>query len=237
MNMRLRPSCPPALLLALCLLAALPARAVLPAQTVADALALAREAALALAPPGARIEVLPGALDPRLRLAPCQRVQAFLPANAQFWGAGRVGLRCQEGPVAWQVQLPVTVHIWAPAVVAAAPLPAGTRIEASQLQLAETDWASSAARPHTRIDQLADRVLARALNAGQAIRQADLKPLQLFAQGDTVQIQALGRGFAIAAEGQALGPGLEGQPVRVRTESGRVVVAVPVAPRRVEMTL
>jgi flagella basal body P-ring formation protein FlgA len=52
-----------------------------------------------------------------------------------------------------------------------------------------------------------------------------------------VQIVALGRGFAISAEGQALAPGLEGQPVRIRTESGRVVVAVPVAQRRVELTL
>ena len=41
-----------------------------------------------------RVEVTLGQLDPRLKLAPCDKVKAYLPENAQLWGKTRVGLRC-----------------------------------------------------------------------------------------------------------------------------------------------
>lgn len=209
----------------------------LPTDTVAQALNLARDGARHLAPTGARIEAEAGALDSRLRLAPCARIQAFLPAGSSPWGKSRVGLRCLEGAVAWQVNLPVTVRVWAPAVVPAAPLPLGARLEGAELQVIETDWAAAPGKPFAAVDELSGRVLVRPLAAGQAVRPADLRLRQWFAQGDTVQILAMGRGFAIRAEGQALAPGLEGQPVAVRTEAGRVVKAIPVAQGRVELPL
>ena len=221
--------------LTLALSAALPARAKLPPEAFADAAALASQAAQALAPRGARILVVAGALDPRLQLAPCARVQAFLPAGVSPWGRSRVGLRCVQGAVAWQVYLPVTVQVLAPAVVAAAALPAGARLDASQLQVAEIDWAAATGAPMTAPTDLNDRVLARALLAGQAVRASDLRPRQWFASGETVQLVALGKGFAVTAEGQAMSAGLEGQLVRVRTESGRLVVGVAVGARRVEL--
>ena len=73
--------------------------------------------------------------------------------------------------------------------------------------------------------------------AGQALRQADLKLRQWFAAGDPVRIVAVGPGFSVSGEGVALNPGLEGQAVRVRTESGRLVIGMPRADRRVEVTL
>jgi flagella basal body P-ring formation protein FlgA len=209
----------------------------LPPETVAQALALARSGAQTLAPAGARIEAVAGPLDSRLRLAPCARIQPYLPAGASPWGKTRVALRCLEGAVAWQVQLPVTVHVWAPAAVPAAPLPAGARLEGTELQVLESDWAAAPGKPFASVDELIGRVLVRPLAAGSPLRATDLRPRQWFAQGDTVQILARGRGFAISAEGQALAPGLEGHPVRVRTEAGRVVTALPVARGRVELSL
>ena len=58
---------------------------------------------------------------------------------------------------------------------------------------------------------------------------------QWFAAGDTVRIVAAGAGFALSAEGEALTHGIEGQPARVRTESGRVVTGLPAGERRVEV--
>jgi flagella basal body P-ring formation protein FlgA len=78
-------------------------------------------------------------------------------------------------------------------------------------------------------------VLAPA-GAGQALRP-DLLARKWFASGETVQIVARGAGFSISAEGQALSHGLEGQPARVRTEGGRVLVGRPVAERRMEVQL
>ncbi|HRI19241.1 MAG TPA: flagella basal body P-ring formation protein FlgA, partial [Burkholderiaceae bacterium] len=72
---------------------------------------------------------------------------------------------------------------------------------------------------------------------GQPLRQADLRARQWFAGGDTVQIVAVGNGFRISSEGQALGPGLEGQPARVRMEGGRIVTGLPAGERIVELRL
>jgi flagella basal body P-ring formation protein FlgA len=47
----------------------------------------------------------------------------------------------------------------------------------------------------------------------------------------------VGSGYQVSGEGQALTPGLEGQTVRVRTDSGRVVTGQAVADHRVEIPL
>jgi flagella basal body P-ring formation protein FlgA len=80
-------------------------------------------------------------------------------------------------------------------------------------------------------------MLARPLAAGDTLREQDLRARQWFAAGDTVRIVAGGTGWRIDSEGQALGPGIEGQSVRVRTESGRIVSGIAVADRRVEVAL
>ena len=50
-------------------------------------------------------------------------------------------------------------------------------------------------------------------------------------------VSARGNGFSVASAGQALNHGMEGQPVRVKVESGRVVVGMPVGDRLVELPL
>jgi flagella basal body P-ring formation protein FlgA len=209
----------------------------LPPRTVAAALALATEAAQALAPPHARVLASAGALDPRLKLARCESVQPYLAAGSPPWGRTRVGLRCTRGSTRWNVFLPVTVQVLAPALVSSANLPAGSRLDASQLVLAEVDWAAAAAPPFTAAQALSGRVLARPVATGATLRSSDLQPRVWFAPGDTVHISARGRGFTISAEGRALTSGREGHPARVRTESGRVVVGRPVGERRVELKL
>jgi flagella basal body P-ring formation protein FlgA len=222
-------------LLAALLACAAPAAAQLSPPVVAQALALATDAAAALAPADARVLASAGALDPRLRLAPCEQVTPYLPAGSPPWGRTRIGLRCTRGPTPWHVQLPVTVQVLAPALVVASSLPAGARIEPTQLSRAEVDWADAATPPFTSEESLDGRVLARPVAAGQALRAADLQPRLWFALGDAVRISARGNGFAITAEGQALSPGREGQPVRVRTESGRIVVGRAVGENLVEI--
>ncbi len=216
----------------------------LPAETLNAALTLVRSAAAAQAPAEARIEVQPGTLDSRLQLAPCPRIQPYLPhlpAGARPWGRTRVGLRCLQGSTLWNVSLPVTVKVLAPALVSTAPLAAGSVIEAAHLQLAEVDWAADAspvlAQALAQAGLLSGRVLAHSVAAGQALRVADLRPRQWFSAGDTVRIVASGEGFSVSGEGQALSNGIEGQTARVRTDSGRLVSGQPTAERRVEVAL
>lgn len=183
-------------------------------------------------PPGARTVVELGRLDARLRLAPCERIEPQWPASA--WGAVRVGLRCTAGPTRWHVHLPATVQVLAPGWVAAADLAAGTELAPAHLRRAEVDLAAGGV-----VEQplLLGRTLARPLAAGAPVRTTDLRARQWFAAGDVVQVVAVGRGYRVSGQGQAMAPGIEGQRVRVRTDSGRIVTGVPVAPSRVEVTL
>lgn len=232
-----------ATLLLVCLSAAFAAQAqIAPASPLDAALVervrvLAETAARAGAPANARVSVEIGQLDARLRLAPCQQVQPYLPPGMSMWGKTRVGLRCTDGLARWNVTLPVRVAVFGRAVVATGPLPAGVNLSQDQLALADIDIAAEPGAVYTDPAQLVGRVLARPLAASDAIRAPALKSRQWFAAGETVQVQAVGEGFAVASEAQALNAGLEGQEVRVRFESGRVASGRAVGERRVELLL
>lgn len=198
---------------------------------------LAETAARATAPPGTRVAVEIGQLDARLRLAPCQQVQPYLPPGLSVWGRSRIGLRCTDGVARWNVTLPVRVAVYGRAVVAIAPLPAGASLAQEHLALADIDIAAEPGAVFTDPALLVGRTLARPLGAAEAIRAPGLKSRQWFAAGDTVQVRAVGPGFAAAAEGQALSAGIEGQEVRVRFESGRIASGRAVGERRVELPL
>jgi flagella basal body P-ring formation protein FlgA len=183
-----------------------------------------------------QIEVELGELDPRLKLAPCQRIRAYLPTGANLWGRSRVGLRCEEG-ARWNIFWPVTVKVWAPAVVVSRSLPAGTVLEAGDLILARVDLAAGGSQAVLRPEEALGRTLARTLTQGAELRQADLKVRRWFQSGDPVKLVVRGAGFQAAATGTALAHGDEGRCARVRMESGRILCAQPVGERLAELTL
>ncbi len=185
----------------------------------------------------AKIEAQAGTIDSRLKLAPCTRVQPYLPAGQRAWGATRIGLRCVDGRAAWNISLPVTVKIFAPTLVATGALPAGTLLDQNHLRIDTVDQAGAASPALAALPMAIGRTLQRTLAAGQALHEADLKKRHWFAVGDAVRVLAIGPGFSVSGEGVALSPGLEGQAVRVRTENGRTVHGVAVGDRRVEVLL
>lgn len=204
------------------------------AQQVRDLALSGTKAGNAAAP---RVDVSVGQLDPRLRLAPCQRVEPYVPDGMRLWGKSRIGLRCVQGPSKWNVYLPITVRVFGNALVATGGLPAGSVLTAADLTPAEVDLAEDSSAPLADADLAVGRTLSRPLQAGQSLRQSHLKVRQWFAAGDTVTVLAQGNGFSVAGEAQALNPGIEGQPVRVRTENGQVLIGLPVGARRVALNL
>jgi flagella basal body P-ring formation protein FlgA len=186
---------------------------------------------------GPRLEVVIGQLDPRLHLAPCQRIEPYLPAGVRLWGKARVGLRCTAGPTPWNVYLPVTVKAWGRALVVPAGAAAGTVLASTDLAEAEVDLAEDFTPAVVDSRQAVGRILAQNLKPGQPLRQGHLKTRQWFTAGETVRVVAAGEGFALESEAQALSNGIEGQPARVRTESGRVLTGVATGERRVEVAL
>lgn len=187
-------------------------------------------------PAGTRVEVDVGSIDPRLQLAPCARITPYLPAGTRLWGRAQVGLRCVDG-ARWNVYLPVTVKVYAKGWTLNQSLALGTVLTVEHLRLDEIDLAAGSSPVIEQPQAAIGRPLARALKAGHALREADLKPRQWFAAGDTVRIVSVGSGFSISAEGQALGPGVDGQNTKVRTEGGRVVTGRAVATRQIEVRL
>jgi flagella basal body P-ring formation protein FlgA len=155
----------------------------------------------------------------------------------RMWGKSRIGLRCTQGVAKWNVYLPITVRVFGTALIATSGVSAGSVLTAADLAQAEIDLAEDNSPPLANPELAVGRTLARALKPGQSLRQSHLKVRQWFAAGDTVTVLAQGEGFAVSGEAQALNPGIEGQPVRLRTESGRVLTGLPVGERRVELPL
>jgi len=170
-----------------------------------------------------RMEVEVGALDARLRLAPCEQVEPYLPAGARLWGRTRLGLRCVQGPTRWNVFLPITVKAYGPAWVLAGNVAAGAALTEADAVEAEVDWAAEPAAVIANRDAWVGQTAARALAAGQALRQSMVRPPELFKAGAPVRVVVQGPGYAVTSSGQAMSAGAAGQNVRIRMTNGRVV--------------
>lgn len=184
-----------------------------------------------------RMEVSIGALDTRLRLAPCARVEPYLPAGSRLWGRTRLGLRCVEGQTAWNVFLPVTVKAWGPAWVLTGNVASGAVLTANDAAEAEVDWAADAAPIVANPDQWVGQIASRPLVAGQALRQPMVRAPSIFKAGAQVRVVAQGPGFAVTSAGQALTAGAAGQTVRVRMDNGRTVSGIVGENGTVDVTL
>ena len=130
-----------------------------------------------------RAEVVMGSLDARLKLAPCNQVEAHLPKGTRLWGRSRIGLRCVDGPTRWNVFVPVTVKAWGPAWVLKRAVSAGDTLTQEDAEIAEIDWAeqrsSVLAVPERWVGQLA----AFPLTPGLALRENMVRAPQAFAPG------------------------------------------------------
>ncbi len=175
---------------------------------------------------GLRLQVQVGQLDSRLRLAACARVEPYLPAGTRLWGRSRIGLRCLQGRVAWNVFLPVTVKALGPAWVLQNSVSAGQVLQAEDAIEAEVDWAEEASPIQANARAWIGQVATRPLAAGQALRQNMLRPAPLFAAGTQVKVMLGGGGFLVTSSGKAMAAAGQGQTVRVRLDNGRMLSGV-----------
>lgn len=184
-----------------------------------------------------RMEVVVGALDARLKLAPCGNMETYLPAGSRLWGKTRVAVRCVDGLSRWNVSLPVTISAWGKAWVVRGQLPVGAVVTHNDVVEADVNWAEESSPvlsdPATWLGFMA----TRSLTTGQTLRADMLRPAQVFQAGSQVKVVAQGPGFQIATDGQALTPGVVGQVARVRMDSGRVASGVVLDVKTVKIEL
>lgn len=170
-----------------------------------------------------RPEIVFGQLDSRLQLAPCGRVEPYLPDGAKLWGRSRIGLRCVEGPSLWNVFIPVTVKVWGPAWLVTRTLAPGEVMGPGDAQLGEADWAENPAPVLVQQGDWLGVATSRSLAPGQPLRHNMVRPVRVFDSGTEVKVVVTQARFHLASSGRAMSHGFVGQPVRVKLGSGKVV--------------
>lgn len=184
-----------------------------------------------------RMEVSVGALDSRLRLASCSRVEPYIPVGTRLWGKTRLGLRCVEGVGKWNVFLPVTIKAIGRAWVMRRDVAPGAVLGEEDVMEAEADWAEQSSPIIADPAQWVGQVAVRNLTTGQALRQNMVRPAQVFQAGTQVRIVAQGTGFQITSDGQALSPGVVGQLAKVRMDNGRIMSGTVLDARTVKLEM
>ncbi|MBD3895196.1 flagellar basal body P-ring formation protein FlgA [Halomonas sp. ML-15] len=158
------------------------------------------------------IEVHP----PSAHLPACESPEPFMPnERAPSQGRVSVGVRC--GEQGQQVRyMQASVAVIGDYVVLREDIPAGTLIKPEMLELSEAELGRLPRGTLTDLDEVIGQESARALRAGNAITSQQLREVTLVERGATVRIEAVGDGFAVSREGQALDSGGMGREIRVR---------------------
>jgi flagella basal body P-ring formation protein FlgA len=216
---------------AVCLSTLVPARAQVPS----DAVRRFVQNELGQIDGASRIDISVGAPDARLQLAPCERAEPFLRSATRLWGRTFVGLRCAAG-AQWTISVPVQVRVYGPALVATRPLPSGQPISEADLRTEEVEWTREPQGVVRELSQLQRRVPSRPIEAGQPIGLKQLSDMVAIGQGDPIKLVGRGPGFSITTDAIALASAAEGQPVRVRLESGKILTGTARDGRIVEVS-
>jgi flagella basal body P-ring formation protein FlgA len=171
------------------------------------------------------IEVSVGEPDPRLKLAPCARMEPFVPAGARLLGRTSLGVRCTEG-ANWVVYVPVQIKLYVDAWVAARPIPRGLAIGAEDVRLDRVDIAPLNGNAVLPDVPLIGRTALRPVAPGEPLRRDALRAPTVVHPGDAVQVVALGTGFAAQSPGKALTAAADGQTAQVALPGGKVLSGV-----------
>jgi flagella basal body P-ring formation protein FlgA len=190
---------------------------------------------LARSQPQLRADITVGELDARLHLAPCADTEVYLRPGTRLWGRSFVGYRCLQRP-GWTVSIPVTVRLYGPALVATQALAALQPIAAGAVQPGEADVTREPNGVARDMEDIADRVLTRAIEPGQPIPLNALRILPAVNQGEPVKLVGTGNGFSIVTDGTAMSTAAPGELVRVRMESGRTIAGTARRGRVVEVS-
>ncbi len=169
-------------------------------------------------PGSASVKINP--IDRRLKLQPCEQLEAFLPNGAQLVGRVSVGVRCIKG-ANWQIYVPSMVILKQQIVISARPLTRNQQLTENDiaLQTMELTRASGFTDP----DQVIGMVARYNITQGQLIRKDMLRAPYAVEQGQKVPIIIQGSGFSIRSEGVALKNASVGQSVRARVQKSKVI--------------
>jgi flagella basal body P-ring formation protein FlgA len=213
-------------------LALVPARPAHAGSAIAESLRLLVDDRLAGT--GADVEIEVGEPDPRLNLAPCARVEPFIPPGARLSGRTSLGVRCVEGPN-WSIYLPVQIRLLVDALIVARPVARGQPVTPADVRIERIDIAPLRGNALLAAESPEGRTATRALQAGEPLRRDLLRAPAAFSPGDAVQVLAQGPGFTARSVGKALTAAADGQNAQVAMPGGRVVTGIARSPASLEV--
>jgi flagella basal body P-ring formation protein FlgA len=163
-------------------------------------------------------------LDPRLRLAECDRpLSAAIAGDGQVRAHTTVAVRC-EGAVHWTIYIGVAIESEFSALVArhalardAEPTPLDFELMSRRLPGLTTDYV-------TRTTMLSGQRLRKDLASGEALTLEALTPSNVIHRGQQVTLIAATGGFEVRMSAVALSDGRVADRIRVQNLSSQRVI-------------
>jgi len=172
---------------------------------------------------GGTVHVEAGALDARLRLAPCTKpLQAFIPGALRATPRLTVGVRCAQP--AWTVYVPVQLETELQVLVLQRALPRNSPVQPLDVKSERRRVPGIAASYITEAGQLAGRHLRNTAAPGTALTVELMAADVLVKRGQRVTLIASAGSLEVRAEGEAVSDAMPDGRVRVlNLNSHRVV--------------
>jgi flagella basal body P-ring formation protein FlgA len=168
-----------------------------------------------------------GALDSRLRLAPCANpLKTSLPAGATFSARMTVAVSCATGSV-WTVYVPVTVESQTSVLVLRRAAGRGSRLTAADVEAQIRVISGTGDSYLTDVAELSGRTVKRPLGAGTALTVDTMADDLLVRRGQRVTLLASAGGLEVRATGLAMNDAPAAGRVKVQNlSSNRIVEGV-----------
>jgi len=174
---------------------------------------------------GNEVDITVSRPDARLRLGRCDSLETWLPSGNKLWGRASVGVRCRTSSN-WSIYVPVMVKVSGNAIIATHPIARGVAISADDVQLQNRDLTQFSNGVFTSIDQVIGKTTTLNIQAGDVLRQEQLRAALTIRQGQQVTLIAQGAGFKVSSEGTAMANAATGQVVAVKTRSGQIIKGI-----------
>lgn len=166
-----------------------------------------------------------GKVDSRLKLKPCEKINAFLPPGSKAWGKITVGVKCSD-PNPWQIFLSADVRVIGDYYVAASNLNNGQVLSANEIVKIKGELSNLPNTVVTNPNQVVGKTIQGSYSSGVALRTDMFRSAPVIQQGQTVKVISYGKGFQVSTEATALNNANEGQLTRVKTNNGQFVAGI-----------
>jgi len=166
-----------------------------------------------------------GTIDSRLRLPVCNNIQVDLPpANSALMTAK---VTCPEP--SWTLYVPVRLHAWVQAVVAAANLSPNTTLSSAQLTRGRADEFASNGGLITDPRQVEGKILRVGLTAGSPILTPQLDLPIAVHRGQKVMLTLTDSEMTIKTTATALDEGRVGDTITVQNADSQKTLRATIA--------